>query len=175
MPEDHVYRLFMEFLPIWKYFQKVSLMCAFCLFRVMHLVWNDVRLAEIPRWSTENTFCVLVKCKVNAWYRCLRWRTYWLCVRGWSKRTWLYVFLKHFQMNVLPSGSQGSQEVRKTDIGVHGTLSLVHWAPLQSLGKRASFVCSFCCVVSVIWAFSTRSAILGNIYELSPQHNSEPE
>lgn len=41
-------------------------MCAFCLFRVMHLVWNDVRLAEIQRRSTGNTFCVLVKCKVNA-------------------------------------------------------------------------------------------------------------
>lgn len=168
MSEDCVYRLFMEFLPIWKYFQKVSLMCAFCLFRVMHLVWNDVRLAEIPRWNTGNTFWVLVKRKVNAWYRCLCWRTYWLCVRGWSKRTWLYVFLKHFQMNVLPSGSQGNQEVRKKDIGVHR-------APLQSLGKRASFACRFCCGVSVIWAFSTRSGILGNIYELSPQHNSEPE
>ncbi|KAH0501582.1 LIM zinc-binding domain-containing Nebulette [Microtus ochrogaster] len=32
----------------------------------MHLVWNNVRLAEIPRRSTGNTFCVLVKCKVNA-------------------------------------------------------------------------------------------------------------
>lgn len=123
-----------------KYFQKVSLMCAFCLFRVMHLVWNDVRLAEILRRSTGNTFFVLVKCKANVWYRCVCLRTYWLCVRGWSKRTWLYVFLKHFQMNVLASDSQGSQEETQT-LAFTAPCPLVHWAPMQSLEKRASFVC----------------------------------
>lgn len=71
-----------EFLLIWKYFQKVPLTHDFCLFMMMYLLWNDVRLAKISRWSTANKFWITVKCKVNAGYRCVCLKAYWLCVRG---------------------------------------------------------------------------------------------
>lgn len=88
--------------------------------------------------------------------------------RDWRKGALLYVFLEHFQTSVLRSGSRESQEVRKMQ-----TL-LCTAEPLAVSKEEVPFY--FCCSVTrPTWAFSTRSGILRNIYELTIQHSSELE
>lgn len=144
-------------------------MCTLCLFMVMCLIWYDVRLAKIRRWSPgtppESGW------KARSWKcGCVRLQTYWSCVRGRSKSTLWYVFLKHFQMSVLQSVSQESQEVRKTPTSLC-TLTSGAWSTC-SLWEEVEFCFLSVSVVWLVWpgwsgAFSTESEILGNIYELN--------
>lgn len=133
---------------------------------VSRMVWREI--SKDSKVKPRNTPWIWVKGKVMEMWMCALTDLLIACQR--SESTLWYVFLKHFQMSVLQSVSQESQEVRKTPTSLC-TLTSGAWSTC-SLWEEVEFCFLSVSVVWLVWpgwsgAFSTESEILGNIYELN--------